>query len=344
MDAPSQPLPEIPVIDIGPAGPVELVRRARPQAEALLRAARRQFTGPLVDLADWRARRWLVRAGNPYLADMDAIAAALGARGVHGLNLSYEWGCTSGVDPARDGPGMVLRRTLDWPAHGLGRQVVVARRDGPAGPWLDLTWPGFVGVFTALAPGRYAAAINQAPLRRRSGLMPADWLADRLRVGRSHAMPPAHLLRWVFETCRSYTEARAAITDTPICLPALFILAGAAPGEGCIIERVEDDAAVVEAPACIANDWLTGKFGRGTGRGYDSRGRQAQLAATPLDGTDDLAWVAPPVANPYTRLAAVLDAGSGRLAVQGWEADGPATQVLHLQPSSRIDAAGRETD
>jgi hypothetical protein len=325
----TEPLPAIPVIDIGAAPPVELVRRARPQAEALLAAARRQFTPALIRLGDWRAKQWLARAGNPYLPDMDTIAAALGQPGIHGLNLSYEWACTSGVAPAPDGGGMVLRRTLDWPAHGTGRYAVVARKTAPAGPWLDVTWPGFVGVFTALAPGRYAAAINQAPLRRRTGFMPADWLADRLKVGRSTALPPCHLLRWVFENCVSYTQAKSALTFTPICLPALFILAGARPGEGCIIERTEDGAAVTEAPACVANHWLTGRFGRGAPRGYDSFGRQAALSTCLYNPAAPLAWVVPPVANPFTRLAAVLDANTG-LTVQGWERDGPVTQILHL--------------
>ena len=204
---------------------------------------------------------------------------------------------------------MVLRRTLDWPAHGLGRNTVVARRDGPAGPWLDITWPGFVGVFTALAPGRFAAAINQAPLRRRTGLMPADWLIDRVKVGRSTDLPPCHLLREVFETCRDYAEARNLLTTAPICLPALFILAGALSGEGCIIERTEDAAAIVDAPAAIANGWLTPAFGRGTARGYDSPTRQCLLAACQAGPCDDLEWLQPPIVNPYTRLAAVLDAG-----------------------------------
>jgi hypothetical protein len=331
LDRSRAALPEIPVIDIGGAGPLELVRRARRQAEALLAGARRQFTGILVDLADRRARRWLADARNPYLAEIDAVAAELGRRGAHGLNLSYEWGCTTGICADGDG-GMVMRRTLDWPYHGLGRNLVVAKRDSPAGAWLDLTWPGFVGVFTALAPGRFAAGINQAPLRRRTGVLALDWLADRIGVGRSTALPPSHLLRQVFESCRSYGEAEAALASTPICVPALFILSGAAAGEGCIIERTEDRAELHRPPAAAANHWLSARFGRAKPRGIDSRGRQARLAAALADerANGDLAWVTPPIANAYTRLAAVLDAGSGRLCVQGWERDGPATQVLRL--------------
>src|SRR5262245_65828566 len=69
----SQILPAIPVFDIGAGGPLELVRQARPQAEALIAAAERQFTAAVVRAGDWRGRRWLVRAGNPYLPEIDAI-------------------------------------------------------------------------------------------------------------------------------------------------------------------------------------------------------------------------------------------------------------------------------
>ena len=327
--SPSMTLPDIPVLDIGAGGPLALLRQARPQADALLAAGRHQLSAPVLALADRRGRRWLARAGNPYLPEIDAIADALGRGGIHALNLSYEWACTSGVAAGPDG-SMVLRRTLDWPFHGLGRNTVVARRDGAAGAWLDITWPGFVGVFTAMAPGRFAAAINQAPLRRRTGLLAVDWLLDRIACGRSTALPPSHLLRQAFEACRDYAEAKALLATAPICLPALFILAGSRPGEGCIIERTETEAALVTAPAAIANGWLTPAFGRGRARGFDSPTRQCLMAARQAEPCDGLAWVEPPIANPYTRLAAVLDPARARLTAQAWERTGPATSVLHL--------------
>ena len=205
---------------------------------------------------------------------------------------------------------------------------------GPAGEFMNVTWPGYAGTLTACAAGRFAAAINQAPLRRRTGLMPADWLIDRVTVGHSTDLPPCHLLREVFETCRDYAEARNLLTTSPICLPALYILACAKPGEGCIIERTEDAAAIVDAPASIANDWLTPAFPRGTARGYDSPTRQCLLAACQAGPCDDLEWLQPPIANPYTRLAAVLEPAAGRLTLQGWERSGPATRILHLEASN----------
>lgn len=332
IDASADELPRIPVIDIGSKGPLELVRQARPQADALLTQARRQFTGLLVDLADRRSRRWLMRSGNPYLGEIDAVAAELRRAGLHGINLSYEWACTCGIAADGTGDSMVLRRTLDWAFHGLGSNLVVAKRLGDAGPWIDITWPGSVGVYTAMAPGRFSAAINQAPLRRRSAFAVTDWLADRISVGRSAALPPCHLLRRVFERCRDYAEAVAMLSQTPVCVPVLYSVAGTKHGEGCFIERSENRAEVHPAPTAVANHWLSDRFGHGRPRGKDSFARRdrmlAQLpAARPMPS---LEWVVPPIANKYTRLAAALDAQKCALAVQGWERDGPVTQVLQL--------------
>jgi hypothetical protein len=49
--------------------------------------------------------------------------------------------------------------------------------------------------------GRFAAAINQPPLPLPSWGKAAGWLAARLLVGRSDALPPSHLLRLAFAGC-----------------------------------------------------------------------------------------------------------------------------------------------
>ena len=43
--------------------------------------------------------------------------------------------------------------------------------------------------------------------------------------------------------------------------------------------------------------------------------------------TEGFDWLVAPVLNTDTRLAAVANPASGRLAVQGWERDGAATEV-----------------
>jgi len=55
---------------------------------------------------------------------------------------------------------------------------------------------------------------------------------------------------------------------------------------------------------------------------------QTLLAAGRVDAPFD--WLTPPILNPDTRLAAVLDASSGQVTVQGFESDGPATRPLSI--------------
>jgi hypothetical protein len=182
---------------------------------------------------------------------------------------------------------------------------------------------------TAMAPGRFSAAINQAPMRRRGLPWRLDWALKRVGQWRSRAMAPAHLLRQVFDTRASYAEAREALAGTPICLPAIFSLSGTEAGEGCVIERLEESAAIHEAPVSVATHWFTDRF-RGGDRGTDSHARRAHLAACheAAGQGPGFDWLAPPVLNPTTRLVAVMNAARGQLRLQGYEDGAPATRVF----------------
>ena len=331
--APSRPdaaaLPEIPLVDVGAAGPVALLDAERARAEALLAAGQRDYGAPLFGWGARLSRRWLARTGNPYAGEIAALAEASGHPGVYLLNLSYEWFCTSAVAPDPAAAGSRMLRTLDWPLHGLGRHTVVARQQGAAGPYLNVTWPGFVGVATAMAPGRFSAALNQAPMRRDGHSLVFDWLRNRWRVWQSRGLPPVHLLRRVFDECRGYAEARARLIETPLCLPAFFVLSGAEANEGCVIERLEDRGMVHVAPACVANHWLTPGL-TGDPRGVESSERMAQMETLYRSAAHGFSWVVPPILNACTRLAVVANAAQGTLDVQGWEEDGPATAVFRL--------------
>ena len=140
----------------------------------------------LLPALDALTRRWLQRSRTPYLADAESIAAALGFSGIWFLNGSYEWGCTA---LARDEDGAPwLARTLDWPFPNIGRRIEITRMRGAVGEFLNVTWPGYVGTLTAMAPGRFAAAINQAPLWRRTRkpwLRPYDLAANHCAHGAS---------------------------------------------------------------------------------------------------------------------------------------------------------------
>jgi hypothetical protein len=327
--AQSDVLPPIPYVDLGRADPVALADVAIEQWRAVVAESHRHYGWLTLRAGDRATRRWLARNGNPYLHEIDAVSARTTLPGAFLLNLSFEWSCTAGVGRDPGGAGSRLLRTLDWPVTGLGRSVVVARRETDAGTYVNVTWPGFVGVLTAMAPGRFAAAINQPPLRRVSGSAWFDWAIARTGLWRRSALPPAHLLRRVFDTCRTYAEARAALIGEPLCVPAFFTLAGAG-GDGCVIERLENEARVHEAPATIANHWLA-LDQPGHDRGTDSIGRRALLGRSLETVEDGLSWVEPPIRNARTRLAAVAHPGRGQLLVQGWEAEGPVTAIFNLR-------------
>jgi hypothetical protein len=194
-------------------------------------------------------------------------------------------------------------------------------------------------VLTALAPGRFAAALNQAPLRRRTGLLPIDWLIDRIKVNHSRALPATHLLRLAFETCRNFNQAVALLRDTPIALPAMFAVSGP-DGQAAIIERQERSAVVLTGNEVMANHWLNPEWqGSGRARGIASEERWGTLRQIADQSSahlgQDFSWLRPPVLNKYTRLAAMMNAATGTLQVVGLERFGsialPATQTLKTQ-------------
>ncbi len=324
------PRPAIPLVELGAAPTATLVEAETERVHALLTAARRAYSPPVLAAGDRISRRWLEKAANPYTEEIADVAARLPGPGGWMLNLSHEWACTSGVAPTADGGSSRLLHTLDWQMAGLGENLLAVRRHGLAGPWLDVTWPGFVGTLQGLAPGRFAAAFNQAPLRRRSGLFLADWAVQRAAFWRSRHLPPAHLLRQVFEEAVDYAEAKERLVETPLALPVIFALSGLKPDEGCIIERLETRAFVREAPVAAANHWQAAGLA-GHSRGVESEARSRLLSERLSGAESNLDWVVPPVLNELTRVALLAEAAGGRLAVQGYEAYGPATAVLEIE-------------
>jgi hypothetical protein len=326
------PLASIPVID-APDGPLHLARLQADRLAHLLGIAREILPSPLLRWADRYSEPWLRKSTSPYVDEIAEIARLLGRPGGFALNLNFEWGCTTACRASEvGGPG--IYRTLDW-LFRLGSDVVVARHVTTAGHYYNVTWPGYMGVLTAVAPQRFSAAMNQAPMAYTFagfGLtLPVDWLVNRWRVRNETAMPPAHLLRRAFEACASYDEAKHVLAATPICIPALFTLAGAKPGECCIIERRERDAFVHDGSGAVANHWINPHF-KGRARPIRSRARRAKLTALLASLKGDLDWLVPPVLNAHTRLAAEMSAGLETLLVQGWHGRSPRTHVLRLGP------------
>lgn len=321
-------LDAVPVVEIGAGGGPALLRRFPERGAALLGAARARYGGAFLAAADPVSRRWAERHAVPYLDEIAEVAGLLSRPGAWMLNLCYEWGCTTGIADAPDG-GVRMMRTLDWPLDGLGQHVVVTRQVGAAGPWFNVTWPGFVGVTTALAPGRFAGALNQAPMTKHGIGLVGDWLVNRWAVWRSGRIPPSLLLRRAFEECPDFDAAVRLLSETPLCLPALYTLAGADPGRGVVIERLETAARVHAAPVCVTNHWLSrGLVGRQRSR--HSRERLALMQGRLVAAAQGLAWLEAPILNDTTRLAVTANASTGEITVQGFEHGTPATSVLRL--------------
>jgi hypothetical protein len=329
-------LPAIPLIDVADGGPLALLAAERPRAEALLAAGRRRYGRMALALGDRVSWRWLERSENPFRDEIAAIADQIGDAGAAMLNLSFEWSCTSGAAPDLHQQGNRLLRVLDWPLDGLGRHVVVAKNASVAGSWYNITWPGAVGVLTAIAPGRFAAAINQAPMTRRGLGLAGDWAVNRMRVWQSMSLPPAHLLRLVFERATSFAEAKRVLMETPLVLPALFVLSGTHPDEGALIERLENEAILHEGAVACANYWRNPLWG-GRARGRNNVARRAAMATIFHQASNGLDrgfdWLVAPMLNPKTRLAVSAHAASGCFQVQGFEKQAPATTIFAHRPA-----------
>ena len=131
LQAATETLLPIAVVDVRDGGPVQHAREGALRAQALRDDCLAWFpaiAAPALPLMDSLARRWLTRSCSPYVADIEAIAASLGFPGIWLLNGSYQWGCTT---LAREEGGVPwLARTLDWPFPGLGRYAEVAHLRG----------------------------------------------------------------------------------------------------------------------------------------------------------------------------------------------------------------------
>jgi hypothetical protein len=331
-------LASIPVVDVREGGPLQHASEGRERARGLRDTCVGWFPAvarPFVPVMDGVARHWLTRSQSPYVDEIRAIAAALGFPGIWFLNGSYQWSCTAIAREEEGAPW--LARTLDWPFPGLGRFVDIAHMKGPAGEFYNVTWPGFVGVLTAMAPGRFGASINQAPMRRRTqtrALRLVDLAANSFSTLRhERAIPPDQLLRQAFERARDYDEAKRMLESTRVARPVIYTLAGCRPGEHCVIERTEDGFNTCQGDQGAANDWLIsqpkweGRIGAkdvlkrtfAEAAAYSRARREGLVSWRGSFTRDSFAWVVPPMLNPYTRLAVEMCPARGMLRVLGYE-------------------------
>lgn len=185
------------------------------------------------------------------LAELRALAARLALPFEQLLlaNLYYDafrvlLGCT-GI--AIDGPeGPLHARNLDWssPSRTLATTTWVVRFEGaPAGPFEVVGWPGFVGAFSGVAPGRFAVSMNAVAA-----------LHERPTLGASVPMA----LREVLETARDFDEAVARLASVPLTADCLLLVTGVRAGELVVVERTSTRAALRRAEdglLIVTNDY-----------------------------------------------------------------------------------------
>jgi acid ceramidase len=150
-------------------------------------------------------------------------------------NLYYEafrqlMGCTAFACDGPDGP--IHARNLDWWTDDqmLARLTCVVRTRGGAavGPYQVVSWPGFIGALSGLAPGRFAISLNAVISKERPSL----------------AAPIVLLIRQALETCADFGEAVSLLERSPIAADCLLLITGTQMGEMAVIERTSTRAAI----------------------------------------------------------------------------------------------------
>ncbi|HKT19437.1 MAG TPA: hypothetical protein VJR47_15420 [Stellaceae bacterium] len=336
----SHGIAEIPLVQVDAHASAAMCRHDLDRMEALVRSAlsrRSHFLLPLVaEIVDKISRAWLARQIDSYLEEICHVATLLGRPGAFFLNAVYEWSCSTSVGPDLAAPGARMIRVLDWGLAGMGKHAIIARHETPHGAFYNATWPGYAGIVNAMAPGRFCAAINQAPRMPILGFGPLDDMIARLRIFAANDTTLAsHLLRRVFETAPDYAAAVAMLADPSVSLaaPALFTLSGVEADEGCVIEafgkerRVHRTGHAQGGVLGIANQWLSPDL-KGKARNESitvapalkpeannalRRAIVTELQRHPFRGSADLME---PVLNSHTVMVMTGNAATGELTVE----------------------------
>lgn len=131
-------------------------------------------------------------------------------------------GCTAFAVDTPEGP--LHARNLDWWTENdaLRRYTMVTKfTGGAAGEFCSVGWPGFTGIFSAIAPGRFAVTLN------------AVISDDPMRA----ATPVVFLLRQVLEEAADFRTALRLLSTVPVASDSLLLLTGVRPGEMVVVER-----------------------------------------------------------------------------------------------------------
>jgi hypothetical protein len=343
----SESIADIPVFEVGLLPSADLCRQNLDRVRNLIDEALSGRSHLLLPLAarllDRVSHSWLVRQASPYLEEIRQVASAVGRPGAYFLNTIYEWACSTSAAPDPSGTGARMIRVLDWGLSGIGGHVVIARHETAHGAFFNPTWPGYAGVVTAMAPGRFAAAINQGPRMPVLGMHLLDDIVTHLRVLAARgAVPAAHLLRRTFEDAADFERAVEILSDeaVAIAMPALFVIAGVEPEQCCVVEawglkrRVHYAGSTAPLGLGAANQWLSSDLagrarsapGAATHPEANNSARQTiitQLQKGAFHGASDLQE---PVINRHTVMVVSANARRGEITVEALDA--PVGQII----------------
>jgi len=142
-------------------------------------------------------------------------------------------GCTAFAMEGEDGP--IHGHCLDWDygAETLRRNNAIFRFIDENGivVFRSVGWPGFLGAFVGVAPGRFAITLN------------AVWSEDEPTGGR----PIGFVLREALAKMRSYEEAVDFLSTSSIHCDCILLVSGTKEGEIAVIERTPSRCAVRRA-------------------------------------------------------------------------------------------------
>jgi hypothetical protein len=173
-----------------------------------------------------------------YAAEIIAIAAHAGMEEweVAALNMVYDAQarCTAVLCHDEEGTAPLHVRTLDWPAGFLRKHTIrVALTRGGTVVAHAVTWPGFVGVLTGVAPGRFSISMNAR--QTTPSLLPLA--VNVLAAATGRCWVAGALIRHVLETAATYDEAVALLSTEWLVGPLYFTVAGTRPNEGVLLTR-----------------------------------------------------------------------------------------------------------
>ncbi len=142
--------------------------------------------------------------------------------------------------------GMVHARNLDWDLMKIKKStIIIDYINADAGDFTVVSFPGYVGVLSGVAKGRFSATINMAPAVE--GPYKQGWAAG-------------FLLRYIFENCDSYEKAVKFLKKQASIFPFFVQITGAKKGQAAVIEMMPESKNTVYKfdgkPLGVTNHYL----------------------------------------------------------------------------------------